>query len=248
MITIKSKEEIKLMRESGKIVAGALKLLSENCKSGITTAKLDELAEMYIRDHGAEPAFLGYRDFPATVCISLNEQVVHGIPDSRRLKDGDIVSFDVGAKKDGFFGDAAITVPVGEISEKINKFINSTKESLYNAIEKALPGNRLGDISHAVETIAIREGYGVVQDFVGHGIGRALHEAPQVPNYGRPGLGPKLKVGMTLAIEPMFNMGGWEVKTLSDGWTVVTKDGTLSAHFEHVIAITQDGCQILTEL
>lgn len=246
MISIKSRDEIELMRESGRIVGLTLRTLKEKVKPGMTTASLDEIAEEIIRSNGGVPAFLGYRGFPASLCASVNEEVVHGIPSSRKLKNGDLISFDVGVKKNGYFGDAAITVTVGEVKPEVNDFIKATRESLMAGIKKAVPGNRLGDVSHAVEEYAVKKGYGVVRDFVGHGIGREMHEEPQVPNYGKAGLGPALRPGMAIAIEPMLNMGTWEVKTLKDGWTVVTKDGKLSAHFEHVVAITEDGNEILT--
>lgn len=246
MITLKSADEISLMRESGRIVAETLRILTENTQPGVTTVKLDELVESYIRDCGGEPAFLGYRGFPASLCVSLNQEVVHGIPSRRRLKEGDIVSFDVGVRKNGYFGDSAITVPVGRVEQEVLDFVEITRKSLFAAIEQAKPGNRLGDVCHAVEKYAKKNGCQVVKDYVGHGIGREMHEEPQIPNYGRPGMGPALKPGMVLAIEPMLNMGTWEVKTLKDGWTVVTKDGRLSAHFEHVVAITETGNEILT--
>jgi methionyl aminopeptidase len=248
MIILKSKREIDIMREANQIVADTHKLLSEKLKAGMTTAELDKIADEYIRSRGAVPSFKGYQGFPASICISINEEVVHGIPDSHRIiKDGDIVSVDIGTFFEGFNGDAARTYPVGEVSEVAKKLLDVTEKSLLTGIEKALIGNRLFDISHAVQEYVEANGFSVVRDYVGHGIGRKMHEDPQIPNFGPAGKGPKLKNGMTLAIEPMVNVGGFEVETLEDGWTVVTEDRTLSAHFEHTIAITNHGVEILSQ-
>lgn len=248
MIILKSKREIDIMREANQIVADTHKLLSEKLKAGMTTAELDKIADEYIRSRGAVPSFKGYQGFPASICISINEEVVHGIPDNHRIiKDGDIVSVDIGTFFEGFNGDAARTYPVGEVSEVAKKLLDVTEKSLLTGIEKALIGNRLFDISHAVQEYVEANGFSVVRDYVGHGIGRKMHEDPQIPNFGPAGKGPKLKNGMTLAIEPMVNVGGFEVETLEDGWTVVTEDRTLSAHFEHTIAITNHGVEILSQ-
>jgi methionyl aminopeptidase len=248
MIILKSKREIDIMREANQIVADTHQLLSEKLKAGMTTAELDKIADEYIRSRGAVPSFKGYQGFPASICISINEEVVHGIPDSHRIiKDGDIVSVDIGTFFEGFNGDAARTYPVGEVSEVAKKLLDVTEKSLLTGIEKALIGNRLFDISHAVQEYVEANGFSVVRDYVGHGIGRKMHEDPQIPNFGPAGKGPKLKNGMTLAIEPMVNVGGFEVETLEDSWTVVTEDRTLSAHFEHTIAITNHGVEILSQ-
>lgn len=246
MIIIKSLQEIELMRQAGRIVADTLQELAGAIRPGITTIQLDTLARQYIQKSGARPAFLGYHGFPATICTSLNEEVVHGIPGLRRLKAGDIISIDVGVFYKGYYGDAAATFPVGEVSPLAKRLLEVTRESLYKGIEKAYPGNRLYDISAAIQTYVESRGFSVVRSYVGHGIGSEMHEEPQVPNYGLPGKGPLLEAGMVLAIEPMVNAGTWEVETLSDDWTVVTKDRNLSAHFEHTVAIMQDGPEILT--
>lgn len=248
MIIFKSAHEISYMREAGRIVAGALNEVKKAVRPGITTLELDRIAEEYIINCGAKPAFKGYFGYPGNICISVNEEVVHGIPGLKKLKDGDNVSIDCGAVINGYYGDSAITVPVGNVSAEVQKLIQVTEEALYKGIEQAVVGNRLSDISHAVQKHAESFGYGVVRDYVGHGIGRKMHEDPQIPNYGEPGRGPRLKAGMVLAIEPMINMGTYQVKSLDDGWTVVTADGLRSAHFEHTIAITEDGPQILTIL
>jgi methionyl aminopeptidase len=234
------------MRQAGRIVAGTLQELAGAVRPGITTIQLDTLARQYIQKSGARPAFLGYHGFPATICTSLNEEVVHGIPGLRRLKAGDIISIDVGVFYKGYYGDAAATFPVGEVSPLAKRLLEVTRESLYKGIEKAYPGNRLYDISAAIQTYVESRGFSVVRSYVGHGIGSEMHEEPQVPNFGLPGKGPLLEAGMVLAIEPMVNAGTWEVETLSDDWTVVTKDRNLSAHFEHTVAIMQDGPEILT--
>jgi len=248
LITIKTKEEIEKIRKANQIVAFTLNELSKIVKPGITTIELDRLAEKIIRDKGATPAFKGYRGFPASLCASVNEEVVHGIPKKRKLKEGDIISLDLGSCLNGYYGDAAITLPVGKVDEKATLLMRVTKEALYKGIEKARVGNHLYDISFAIQQWAESHGFSVVRDFVGHGIGRQLHEDPKVPNYGLPNRGPLLKEGMVIAIEPMINEGRWEVKVLNDGWTVVTIDGKRSAHFEHTIAITNDGPKILSEL
>ena len=246
MIFIKNNQEIDLMRKAGKIVAETLLLVEEKVRPGITTAELDRIAEEFITKHGAKPSFKGLYGFPASLCISVNEQVVHGIPGGYVLKDGDIISVDCGANINGFHGDAARTFGVGNISEEANKLINVTKESFFKGIEYAKVGNRLTDISHGIQSYVEASGFSVVRDFVGHGIGRVVHEDPEVPNYGRPGRGPKLVEGMALAIEPMVNVGSYKVKTLKDNWTVVTSDGSLSAHYENTIVILPDGPEILT--
>ncbi|MEG6586967.1 type I methionyl aminopeptidase [Dendrosporobacter sp. 1207_IL3150] len=248
MIILKSDREISYMRDAGRVVAGAHAEVKKAVKPGVTTLELDTVAENYIKSRGAIPAFKGYGGFPGNICSSINEQVVHGIPGLNKLKNGDNVSIDIGAVINGYNGDAAVTVAVGDVDAEVQKLLEVTEQSLYKGIEKAIAGNRLGDISHAIQSYAEGYGYGVVRDYVGHGIGRKMHEDPQVPNYGNPGRGPRLKTGMTLAIEPMINLGTHEVKTLADGWTVVTADGKYSAHFEHTIAITDDKPEILTKL
>ena len=248
MIILKSEREINYMRDAGKIVAKTLLEVRKAAKPNVTTLELDEIAEKYIKSCGATPAFKGYHGFPGNICSSVNEEVVHGIPGLKKLKNGDTVSVDIGAVINGYYGDAAITIPVGEIDTEVQRLLDVTEQSLYKGIERAIINNRLSDISHAVQQHAESFGYGVVRDYVGHGIGRNMHEDPQVPNYGQPGRGPRLKPGMTLAIEPMINMGTHEVTTLDDGWTVITSDGKRSAHFEHTIAITHDGPEIMTKL
>ena len=241
MIIIKTAEEIELIARAGKIVTQCHTLLVSKVKPGITTLELDRLTEECILDLGGIPAFKGYRNYPNSLCASINEEVVHGIPSKRELKDGDIIGLDVGAIVEGFYGDGAVTVSVGEVSGSIQLLIRVTREALQKGLERAVVGNRLSDVSYAIQTHVEKHGYSVVRDFVGHGIGRQLHEEPQVPNYGRPGQGPRLKPGMALAIEPMVNMGGSTVKVLEDGWTAVTCDRSLSAHFEHTIAIESVG-------
>jgi methionyl aminopeptidase len=248
MIIVKSAQEIEIMAEAGRLVAETLALMTEMVQPGITTEELDMAAERYIRERGAIPSFKGYHGFPATICASVNEEVVHGIPGLRVLEDGDIISIDMGVVINGYHGDAAITLPVGKVTAEKQRLMKTTRESLYKGIEMARVGGRLSDISHAVQTHAEAQGFGVVRDYVGHGIGQALHEAPQIPNFGPPGRGPRLREGMVLAIEPMVNMGTYEVKTLPDNWTVVTNDGLPSAHFEHTVAITSEGPRILTSL
>lgn len=246
MIILKSPPEIEKMREAGKLVRAALEKAQEVLKPGMTTGELDRIVEEFILQHGARPAFKGYQGFPASICASINDEVVHGIPGKRRIEDGDIVGIDVGVIYQGFYGDAAVTLPAGKISAEAQELLNVTEQALYRGIEKAVPGNYLTDISHAIQTFVESKGYSVVRKYVGHGIGREMHEDPQVPNFGKPHQGPLLKEGMTLAIEPMVNVGGYEVFVMPDNWTVKTKDGSLSAHFEHTVALTKDGPQILT--
>ncbi len=246
MIEIKSPAELETMREAGRITAGALRVVGEAVRPGVTTGELDALAEEYIRSQGARPAFLGYHGFPATLCISVNEEVVHGIPGKRRLVEGDIVSVDCGAIVDGYYGDAAMTFPVGTIADEARHLLDVTRASLEAGIARCRAGMRLHDIGAAVQATVERAGFSVVREYVGHGIGRQMHEDPQVPNYGQPGTGPTLRSGMVLAIEPMVNAGGHEVRSLEDGWTVVTCDGSLSAHFEHTVAVTEGGPLVLT--
>ncbi len=241
MIILKTPDEIEVMAQASSVVAEVLEVLKREVRVGITTEDLDRIAEEAIRTRGAIPAFKGYRSFPKTLCASINEQVVHGIPSKRKLKEGDIIGLDLGAIVGGFYGDSAVTVPVGQVDDKILKLVRVTKEALDLGIKQAVVGNRLTDISHAVQCYVEAAGYSVVTEFVGHGIGRQLHEEPQVPNYGKPGQGPRLQAGMVLAIEPMVNMGGSAVRVLDDRWTAVTADGSLSAHFEHTIAIQPTG-------
>ena len=246
MIEIKSEREIALIEEAGKVVKAVLCKLSKYVRPGITTSELDAKAEKIIGELGARPAFKGYRGFPASICASINEQVVHGIPGKARLKTGDILSIDVGVEKDGFYADAAITVSVGSVSKEAEDLIKVTKNALYAGMERAAEGNRLFDISHAVQDYAENRGYSVVRDFVGHGIGKAMHEEPEIPNFGKQGTGPRLKKGMILAIEPMINQGAHEVEILEDGWTAVTRDRKLSAHFEHTVCVGAKQARILT--
>ncbi|MDD4334584.1 MAG: type I methionyl aminopeptidase [Desulfotomaculaceae bacterium] len=248
MITCKSERELVYMREAGRIVAKAHAEIAQAIKVGITSLELNRLAEAIIVKEGAKPAFKGLYGFPYTICASVNEEVVHGFPSLRKLENGDIISIDIGAEINGYFGDGAATYPVGDVSPEILQLLKATVESLHKGIGMAKAGNRLSDISHAVQTCAEGYGYSVVRDYVGHGIGRKPHEEPQVPNFGKPGRGPRLRAGMTLAIEPMINMGTYEVRTLPNNWTVVTLDAKLSAHFEHTIAITDDQPEILTKM
>lgn len=246
MIILKTDEEIAVMREAGRIVARCHQVVGEAIRPGVTTAELDRIAEEFIRRCGAIPTFKGYFGYPASICASVNDEVVHGIPGPRVLKEGDIVSIDIGVTYKGFVGDAAITWPVGRVSEEAARLMRVTEEALAAGIAQSRPGRRLGDISHAVQAHAEANGFSVVREYVGHGIGRQMHEEPQVPNYGLPGQGPVLAAGMVLAIEPMINAGGAEVRVDEDRWTVRTLDGSLSAHFEHTVAITRHGPQILT--
>ena len=248
MIIIKSDREILLMRDAGKIVAIALDAVGKAIAPGIPTAELDEVARKTIVECGAIPTFKGYHGYPANICVSVNSEVVHGIPGARKLEEGDIVSVDCGALYNGYNGDAAVTFPVGKVSEDALRLMRVTREALYKGIEQAVVGNRLGAVSHAIQQHAEAAGYGVVRDYCGHGIGRNMHEDPSIPNVGEPDKGPLIKAGMVLAIEPMVNMGTWAVKVLADDWTVVTKDGKISAHFEHTVAVTTQGPQILTKL
>ncbi len=248
MIILKSPKEIDRMRESCRIVTEILELLKESIKPGVTTLLLDEKAEREALKRRAKPAFKGYSGYPFSLCCSVNEQVVHGMPGKRELLEGDIISIDFGVILGGFYGDAAITVPVGRVGKNADDLIRVTEESLGAAVEKASAGNRLSDISHAVQSHVEKRGFSVVREFVGHGIGRSLHESPQIPNFGSPGRGITLKAGMVLAIEPMINEKGSDVKILEDGWTAVTCDSGLSAHFEHTVAITENGPEILTKL
>ena len=248
MIIIKSPREIEQLKKSNAIVAEVFEKLKGMVSPGITTKELDQVAEEYILSKGGHPAFKGYKGFPATLCISINEEVVHGIPGQRRLKEGDIVSLDVGVDFVGYFGDAAITFPVGEVDPEAKRLLEVTEKALSLGIEKAKAGNRLFDISNAIQSWVESHGFSVVRDFVGHGIGRDLHEEPQIPNFGSPHQGPRLEKGMVFALEPMVNEGTYEVKILSDGWTVITADGKRSAHFEHTIAITAKGAEILSGL
>lgn len=247
MIILKTPQEIELIAKASRVVALTIAFLRERVKPGVTTADLDRWAEDFIVREGARPAFKGYRGFPATLCTSVNEEVVHGIPSpQKRLEEGDIIGVDVGAIVEGYHGDAAVTLPVGQISEEAARLIRVTEDALDAGLAQVNLGNRLSDVSHAIQSVAERGGYSVVTDFVGHGIGRNLHEDPQVPNFGKPGEGPRLKQGLVLAIEPMVNVGGSEVEVLADRWTVVTRDRMLSAHFEHTIALTVDGPKVLT--
>lgn len=248
MIVCKSDREIVYMRDAGRIVAQAHKELGKAVAPGVATLELDKIAEDFIIARGARPAFKGYHGFPGSICASVNEQVVHGIPGLRKLENGDIISIDIGAEINGYYGDSAITLPVGNVSTEALNLIRTTEEALYIGINQALDGSRLSDISHSIQTFVEGKGYSVVRDYVGHGIGSNMHEEPQIPNFGRPGRGPRLRPGMTLAIEPMVNQGTYEVSTLEDKWTVVTKDKKLSAHFEHSIAITDNKPEILTRL
>ena len=246
MIICKSPAEIERLRRSGRMVRGLLEELRERVQPGVSTLDLEKYIERRIAQLGARPAFKGYRGYPCCLCASVNSEVIHGIPSERCLKRGDILSLDMGVVVDGYYGDSAITVPVGEISESTQRLLRVTQESLQLAIDQARLGSRLGDISNTVQRHVEENGYSVVREFVGHGIGRQLHEEPQIPNFGQPGHGPVLKQGMVLAIEPMVNAGGPAVRVLADNWTAVTADGTLSAHFEHMVAVTRNGPDILT--
>ena len=250
-ISIKSAREIEFMRESNRIVGEVIKLIGTQVRPGVTTKQLDGLAEDYIRSCGAEPAFKGYgfeadNLFPGTLCVSIDNEVVHGIPGNRVLREGEIVSIDVGTKKNGYYGDGAYTFPVGEVSEEKKRLMRVTKESLAKAVEQAVEGKRIGDIGYAVQSLVEAEGYSVVRDLVGHAIGRELHEDPQVPNYGKPNKGIVLREGMTLAIEPMVNMGTHRVRTASDRWTIITEDGMPSAHYEYTVVVRKGNAEILT--
>jgi methionyl aminopeptidase len=247
VIILKSPEEIETMRRAGRIVAATRARVVAAVRPGITTGELDAIAEADIDSQGAIPSFKGYRGFPASICTSINEEVVHGIPGSRELRQGDLVSLDFGAIWEGYHGDSAVSVFVGEPpSDQVEKLIRVTEESLEAGISQIRVGGRLSDIGHAIQQVVEGAGFSVVREYVGHGIGQSLHEDPQIPNYGPPGRGPELRPGMVLAVEPMVNLGGWETRQLDDGWTVVTADGSPSAHFEHTIAITEEGSEILT--
>jgi methionyl aminopeptidase len=246
MHELKNKSEIVYIRQACRIVSDLLMHIKELTKPGITTRWLDTKAEEFIKRRGGIPAFKNYNGFPSSICASVNEGVIHGIPSANRLKEGDILSVDVGVQKAGYYGDAAITLPVGQIDGELTRLLNVTEEALYAGIERAVCGNHVGDISQAVQDRVEKDGFSVVRDFVGHGVGKKLHEEPPIPNYKTPGRGPRLVSGMTLAIEPMVNMGTYEVEILEDNWTVVTRDGNPSAHFEHTILVTEDGPEILT--
>jgi methionyl aminopeptidase len=247
MIVLKSPREIGIMRQAGHILADVMDRLRVTVKAGMSTLEIDEDVEAFITARGARSAFKGYRGFPATVCVSINEEIVHGIPSARRkVRDGDIVGLDLGCVVDGYYADCAFTLAVGPVPPPVQKLLDVTRESLDVAIKECWPGRRLSDVSHAVQAHVEAHGLSVVRAFVGHGIGRALHEEPQVPNFGDPGRGPQLRPGMVLAIEPMITMGSWEVKILDDGWTAVTKDGSLAAHFEHTVAVTEGEPEVLT--
>lgn len=246
MIELKSAQEVVRMREAGAVVGRLLRHLRDIAQAGMTTRQLDEESVEFLKKENAKPAFLGYRGFPATLCVSVNEEVVHGIPGSRRMREGDVVSIDAGAIVDGWFADAAITLALGRVSKPAEALIETARCALEAGIAQAVIGNRISDISHAIQQCIDKQGFGIVRDFVGHGIGRALHEDPPIPNFGEPNTGPRLKAGMVLAIEPMVTLGGYEVEVLSDGWTAVTKDRSLAAHFEHTVAVTERGAEVLT--
>lgn len=247
-ITIKSPQELKTMREAGRVTAAGRDAVVKAIQPGMKTRELDAIFAREIRRLGGKASFKGYRGFPATICVSINNEIVHGIPGDRVVKDGDVVSIDVGAIVGGFHGDSAVTLAVGKSSPEADRLIEATRLSLELGIKQAVAGNRVGDISYAVQTFAEAQGYGVVREYVGHGIGRALHEDPAVPNVGEKGKGPLLRVGMVIAIEPMLNLGTWETRVLGDDWTVVTADGSISAHFEHTVAITEHGPWVLTAI
>ncbi|MCA1203520.1 type I methionyl aminopeptidase [Priestia flexa] len=248
MIICKTSREIAIMREAGKIVALTHQELKKHIQPGITTEELDAIAEKFIRQHDAIPSFKGYNGFRGSICASVNEELVHGIPGNRKLQEGDIISIDIGAKYNGYHGDSAWTYGVGKISEENQRLLDVTEQSLYKGLEQAKPGDRLSNISHAIQTYAESQNFSIVREYVGHGVGQDLHEDPQIPHYGPPNKGPRLRPGMVLAVEPMVNAGTRYVKTLSDNWTVVTVDGKMCAHFEHTIAITETGYEILTTL
>lgn len=246
LIKVKAGDEIELMRRSGRLAAEVLAAVGQSLKVGQTTAEVDRFAEKLIRAAGAEPVFIGYRGYRHATCVSINDEVVHGIPGTRLLQAGDLVSVDVGVKLSGYCGDCAATFPLGNLPAKAEKLIRAGRDALKAAVRQARVGRRLGDVSHAVESLAESRGFSVVRDLYGHGVGRDLHEDPLIPNFGQPGEGIELKAGMTLAIEPMLNVGGWQIRTLPDGWTVVTADGSLSCHFEHTVLITEKDPEVLT--
>jgi methionyl aminopeptidase len=246
MIVLKSGREIAAMRKSNRIVARVLAELRPMIRPGVETRVLDAYADARAREFGSVPAFKGYRGYPAALCVSVNDEIVHGIPSSRELQEGDIVSLDFGVLCEGFYGDAAVTVPVGHVAAADLRLIRAAEKAFYDGLDKVRPGCRLSDVSAAVQDSVEREGFSVIRQFVGHGIGRSLHEEPQVPNFGSPGRGPKIKPGMTLAIEPMIAAGGWEADVLEDGWTAVTRDGSRAAHYEHTVAVTENGVEILS--
>jgi methionyl aminopeptidase len=248
MISIKSKKDLEMLKKSGQILARIMNRLEKCIMPGVATADIERLAEKLVLEESVLPAFKGYKGFPASICTSINEEIVHGIPGERKLKEGDIVSIDLGVNYKGYFSDAAVTLPVGKVNSGIKKLIEVTQGALYEGIKQARKENHLSDISCSIQNYVERNGFSVVREFVGHGIGFDLHEAPEIPNFGTPGQGAILKSGMVLAIEPMVNMGTWEAKILENGWTAVTKDGLASAHFEHTVAITDQGPQILTNL
>ncbi len=245
-VILKSREEIKIMREAGRHAAEVLQMLVEAVRPGQNVLELDHIVRREYKRRGVTPTFLGYHGYPATVCVSINDQIVHGIPRNRELKEGDVVSIDLGATYRGFVGDTAVTVACGTVSPEAERLIKVTEEALRRGIAAAQPGAYIGDIGHAIQSYVESQGMSVVREYVGHGVGRAMHEEPQVPNYGRPGTGKRLRPGMVIAIEPMVNLGDWRTRKDSDGWTIWTADGSLSAHFEHTIAITEDGPEILT--
>lgn len=248
MIICKSQDELEIMREAGRIVALTHQKLAKAIQAGVTTQELDEIAESFIVSMGGKPSFKGYAGFPKSICASVNQELVHGIPGERKLQNGDIISIDIGVELDGYHGDSAWSYPVGIISPVAEKLLKVTEESLFKGLEQAKPGGRLSDISHAIQVHVEASGFSIVREYVGHGVGRNLHEDPQIPNYGPPGRGPRLKPGMVLAIEPMVNAGERYVRTLEDRWTVVTVDQSLCAHYEHTIAITEEGFEILTKV
>ncbi len=248
MILLKSPQELAKMEVANRIVAEVLVGIKERVRPGVETRELDELAEEMCRRHQVEPAFKGYRGYPRSLCISVNEEIVHGIPGTKKIKNGDLVSLDFGVKYQGYYGDAALTVAVGEVEPRAQELMEATEQALYAGISQARVGRRLTDISHAVQDVVEGAGFGVIREFVGHGIGRSLHDDPQFPNCGPPGRGPALQAGMTLAIEPMTSMGSWQVRILKDGWTAVTQDGSYAAHFEHTVAVTENGPLILSRL
>ena len=248
MISIKSEEEIKIMTEGGKILAGIMKELEKRVRPGITTKELDRVAETLILKSGGKPSFKGYQGFPATLCTSINEEIVHAVPSQRKLREGDIISLDLGLYYKGFHNDMAITLPVGRISPEAQRLIRVTKKALKRGIKKAKPGNTFGDIGNTIQRYVESQGFNVVRELCGHGIGKEIHEEPQVLNYGKRKSGPKIKEGMTFCIEPMVTVGEWKLKKSKDGYSFVTADGSLSAHFEHTVVVTKNGCQVLTEL